>query len=46
VKVGISDGQYTEIVDSKLKEGDEIITDLASPSSASKPPPGPPRMRF
>jgi HlyD family secretion protein len=38
VKVGISDGTLTEVVESKLKAGDILITDIASGSGASSRP--------
>ncbi|HEY2747969.1 MAG TPA: efflux RND transporter periplasmic adaptor subunit [Polyangia bacterium] len=44
VKVGVSDGSLSEIVDGDVKEGDEVITDVADASgNASKP--GGPRFR-
>jgi HlyD family secretion protein len=33
VKVGISDGVYTEVVDG-LKEGDQVVTGLSFPDQA------------
>lgn len=42
VKTGVTDNNYTEIVGGNLKEGQEIITGVASGSSQGFP--GPPRM--
>lgn len=38
VKIGISDGVQTEIVEGEIKEGDEIITDNKGASAKSLPP--------
>lgn len=38
VKIGISDGALTEIVEGDLKEGDEVITDNKGTSAKSLPP--------
>ncbi|MET0384536.1 MAG: efflux RND transporter periplasmic adaptor subunit [Polyangiales bacterium] len=34
VKTGITDGAHTEILEGELKEGDEVITDLAGPPAS------------
>ena len=34
IRVGISDGSVTEIVEGDVHEGDQVITDLANPGSA------------
>ena len=36
VKVGISDGVYTEVIDG-LNEGDQVVTGLSQPDSAGGP---------
>ena len=38
VKMGISDGALTEIVEGEIKEGDEIITDNRGGASKTQPP--------
>ena len=38
VKIGISDGMQTEIVEGELKEGDEVITDSRGGAAKSQPP--------
>jgi HlyD family secretion protein len=44
VKLGLSDGVYTEMADGKLKEGDKVITGVevettrATPAPGSRPP--------
>lgn len=44
VRTGVTDNQYTEIVDGNLKEGDEVIVGLMAASSTTTrtqtPPPG------
>ena len=35
IKTGVSDGKRTEILDSSLKEGDEVLVDLARAGGAS-----------
>jgi len=37
VKVGLSDGTYSELVDGDIKEGDDIVTDVTISGGASKP---------
>jgi HlyD family secretion protein len=37
VKIGITDGTHTEILEGELKEGEAAITDLASTGAAPKP---------
>jgi HlyD family secretion protein len=37
IRVGISDGSVTEIVEGDVHEGEQVITDLANPGSAPKP---------
>ncbi len=53
IRPGITDGQFTEVVGGKLKEGDAVITELlqnnknAEAKGSQKPPSGPGRgMRF
>ena len=41
VKVGISDGVYTEVLDG-LNEGDQVVTGLSQPDSALGAPPSNP----
>lgn len=36
IKIGISDGQYTEVVSGDIKEGDEVITDAITRSSSQQ----------
>lgn len=38
VKIGISDGVQTEIIEGEIKEGDEIITDSKGASAKALPP--------
>ncbi len=46
VKVGVSDGSVSEIVDGDVQEGDEVITDVADPSAkANGSQQGGPRFR-
>ena len=40
IRIGISDGSVTEVVEGDVHEGDQVITDLANPGSA-KPAAGP-----
>jgi HlyD family secretion protein len=40
VKVGISDGRNSEIVEGELKEGDQVITGIEGAEPAGQPPPG------
>jgi HlyD family secretion protein len=44
IKLGISDGTVTEVVDGKLEPGDEVITEATDPSAAK--PGGAPRVRM
>jgi hypothetical protein len=37
VRIGISDGSVTEIVEGGLQEGDQVITDLPQGDSGAKP---------
>jgi HlyD family secretion protein len=37
VRTGITDGTHTAILDGELKEGDEVITDVAGPGGAAAP---------
>jgi HlyD family secretion protein len=41
IKVGVSDGSVSEVVEGDLKEGDEVITDLASGASKGSTTGGP-----
>jgi len=41
IKVGVSDGSVSEVVEGDLKEGDEVITDLASGASKGSTQGGP-----
>ena len=45
VKVGVSDGTVSEIVEGDVKEGDEVVTDIASGGKSAGPPAGGPRFR-
>jgi HlyD family secretion protein len=45
VKVGVSDGSLSEIVEGDVKEGDEVVTDLADPSAKAANQQGGPRFR-
>jgi HlyD family secretion protein len=46
VKTGITDGNFTEIVDGILKEGDQIIIGVESKEKRSSPAGRPPRFGF
>jgi HlyD family secretion protein len=46
VKIGITDGNFTEIIDGNLKEGDQIIMGVASKEQRNSPGARPPRFRF
>jgi HlyD family secretion protein len=45
IKVGVSDGSVSEVTEGDLKEGDEVITDIASGAKGSSPTQGGPRFR-
>jgi HlyD family secretion protein len=45
VKVGVSDGTLSEIVEGDVKEGDEVVTDVASGGKSGGPAAGGPRFR-
>jgi len=45
VKVGVSDGTLSEIVEGDVKEGDEVVTDIATGGKSGGPPAGGPRFR-
>mgnify|MGYP001600169658 CR=1 FL=1 len=45
VKVGVSDGSVSEIVEGDVKEGEEVITDIASGTSSPGTSKGGPRFR-
>lgn len=45
IKVGISDGEWTELVEGNIKEGDEVIIDIATKKKESSPASRPP-VRF
>ena len=42
IRTGITDGRFTQVVDGELKEGDVVITGLATARVAGPPPPGAP----
>ena len=46
VKIGITDGNFTEIIDGNLKEGDQIIMGVASKEKRSSTEGRPPRFGF
>ena len=46
VKIGITDGNFTEIIDGNLKEGDQIIMGVASKEKRSSTEARPPRFGF
>jgi HlyD family secretion protein len=46
VKIGITDGNFTEIIDGNLKEGDQIIIGVASKEKRSSTEARPPRFGF
>jgi HlyD family secretion protein len=46
VKIGITDGNFTEILDGDLKEGDQIIMGLSSKEKRSSTGARPPRFGF
>lgn len=46
VKIGITDGNFTEILDGNLKEGDQIIIGVASKEKRSSSEARPPRFGF
>ena len=41
IKIGVSDGTVTELVDGDLKEGDEVVTDVAAGAAGGRPSGGP-----
>ena len=41
IKIGVSDGSVSEVTDGDLKEGDEVITDIASGATSSSTKGGP-----
>jgi HlyD family secretion protein len=41
VRIGLTDGTSTEILEGPLKEGDEVILGLGEPPAAAKKPGGP-----
>jgi HlyD family secretion protein len=45
VKVGVSDGTLSEIVEGDVKEDDEVVTDVAAGGKSGGPPAGGPRFR-
>jgi HlyD family secretion protein len=45
VKVGVSDGTLSEIVEGDVKEGEEVVTDIAAGGKSGGPPAGGPRFR-
>ena len=46
VKIGITDGNSTEIIDGNLKEGDQLIIGVTSKEKRSSPEARPPRFGF
>ncbi|MBF8302437.1 MAG: efflux transporter, family, subunit, partial [Candidatus Dadabacteria bacterium] len=46
IKIGITDGNFTEIIDGNLKEGDQIIMGVASKEKRSSTEARPPRFGF
>ena len=46
IKIGITDGNFTEIIDGNLKEGDQIIIGVASKEKRSSTEARPPRFGF
>jgi len=45
IKVGVSDGSVSEIVEGEVKEGDDAVTDVAAGQKGSAAPSGGPRFR-
>jgi HlyD family secretion protein len=45
IKIGVSDGSVTEVVEGDVKEGDEVVTDVASGGKPGGPTQGGPRFR-
>jgi len=46
VKIGITDGHYTQILSGDLKEGDQVVIGMQTSKAASAPPPGGGRRGF
>jgi HlyD family secretion protein len=47
VTLGLSDGNFTEVVAGELRPGDQVITELVTPGASAHPTTGrPPSMRF
>jgi hypothetical protein len=38
VRVGVTDGSFSEVLAGELREGDLVITDIIAPKGASAPP--------
>ncbi|HEX8953958.1 MAG TPA: hypothetical protein VF945_19015, partial [Polyangia bacterium] len=45
IKIGVSDGSVSEVVDGDLKEGDDVVTDVAAGQKGASPTQGGPRFR-
>jgi HlyD family secretion protein len=46
VRLGITDGTYTEVATGDLKEGQPVIVGVALPSDRAQQQGAPPRVRF
>lgn len=45
IRVGVSDGTVSELLEGDVKEGDDVVTDVATGAPKSSAPAGGPRMR-